>query len=261
MRVSPPPQKKKLTHLDNHGLASAFVPVLTSQSPSALPLLHPCPRSPAGTEWTPWIKRTAATASSRALLNFGGVLRGKFARQYEIEFGDDGRCEGLMRKGGVQLGFGLDYEQEVAKTYDEDVDVTCYLPELEAGRYNYTVLVNHKSPGVIRGDKNDAGTKPFEESVEVRARQNRPLNEMDGLGAARFVDGTVSTNYPTGFIIIIIPLHERSGVGCSDPPVTWRPHGNPCYRLRSPCCLGWKQAYPPPAIYADVRNSDGGRMH
>ena len=55
------------------------------------------------------------------------------------------------------------YEQEIAHAWDEDVDVTCYLPELEAGRYNYTLIVSHPwtLQGVIVGDKSDAGSTPF----------------------------------------------------------------------------------------------------
>ena len=50
----------------------------------------------------------------------------------QVEIGGDvGRCEGLMRKDAEQLRFGLDYEQEIANSWAEDVDVTCYLPELK----------------------------------------------------------------------------------------------------------------------------------
>ena len=40
----------------------------------------------------------------------------------------------MKRRGAPQLAFGLDYEQQIAEEWDEDVDVTCYLPELEAGQ-------------------------------------------------------------------------------------------------------------------------------
>jgi hypothetical protein len=75
------------------------------------------------------------TPHCTTLHHTAGKLRGKFARQYSIEIGSGGgRCEGLKRKGAPQLAFGLDYEQEVANSWDEDFDVTCYLPELEAGQ-------------------------------------------------------------------------------------------------------------------------------
>ena len=66
-----------------------------------------------GDDWTPRIRRSSAVMPSRGRMSFGGVLKGKFARQYAVDFGEAGRCEGVMRKGTPQLGFGLDYEQQL----------------------------------------------------------------------------------------------------------------------------------------------------
>ena len=44
---------------------------------------------------TPRIFRSQPVLSSRAKLTFGGSLKGKFARQYQVDIGKDlGRCEG-----------------------------------------------------------------------------------------------------------------------------------------------------------------------
>jgi len=147
-----------------------------------------------GDEWTPRVKRTDTVVSSRSILGFGGVLRGKFARQYEVLLGDYGRCEGMKRRGAPKLSFGRDYEQQIAEQWDEDGDVTCYLPELEAGRYNYSVEVNHLAPGVIAGE-DDPGTKLFRTSEH-------------GLGAARFNEGLVRAEIGNAHTLLVVPQIE-----------------------------------------------------
>jgi hypothetical protein len=126
-------------------------------------------------EWTPKIHRTDAVVASRSVLGFGGVLRGKFSQQYDIQIGRDaGRCEGIMRRGEKPLAFGVGtYEQKLADSWDDDLDATCYLPELEAGRYNYSIVVDHLAPGVIHQGDEAAGTKTLRGSDH-------------GLGAAVF---------------------------------------------------------------------------
>ena len=97
-----------------------------------------------------------------------------------------------MRKDAPQLAFGLDYEQEIAKSWTEDLDVTCYLPELEAGRYNYSVMVNHLAPGVIVSDDDEAGTKMFK-------------GPDDGLGYARFSESHVTARGHDAKLFLLLP--------------------------------------------------------
>ena len=41
---------------------------------------------------------------------------------------------GILRKGDMKLGFGLDYEQELSKAWDEDLDVNAvFVPQYIAG--------------------------------------------------------------------------------------------------------------------------------
>ena len=101
-----------------------------------------------------------------------------------------------MRKDAPQLNFALDYEQEVARSWAEDVDVTCYLPELKAGRYNYSVLVNHLAPGVISNGEDEPGTKMFRGSD-------------DGLGHARFGEGLVTARGADAKMFLVVPQVER----------------------------------------------------
>ena len=97
---------------------------------------------------------------SRGVFSLGGVLKAKFAEQYTVMV-DGLRCTGLMRKGAPKLDFGLDlYEQVVAETREEDLDLQCYLPILEAGAHNFTVRVKHYTESVIQSP-GDTHTLPF----------------------------------------------------------------------------------------------------
>ena len=130
---------------------------------------------------------TAATTATHAVLQLADVC----ARYWYAT-----TCAGIMRKDAPQLQFGLDYEQEIAKSWTEDLDVTCYLPELEAGRYNYTVMVNHLAPGVIVSDDNEAGTKMLK-------------GPKDGLGYGRFGEKLVSARGGDAKLFLVLPQTEE----------------------------------------------------
>ena len=103
---------------------------------------------------------------SRGVFSLGGVLKAKFAEQYTVMLDGGLRCTGLMRKNAPKLDFGLDlYEQVVAETREEDLDLQCYLPILEAGAHNFTVRVKHYTESVIQSP-GDTHTLPFRERNE-----------------------------------------------------------------------------------------------
>ena len=116
------------------------------------------------------MKDWSQTAVSRGLFSLGGVLKAKFAEQYVVLFDGGLRCTGLMRKNAPKLAFGLDlYEQVVAETRDEELDLQCYLPILEAGRHNFTVQVKHYTESVIQSP-GDTHTLPFRDHDEGLGR-------------------------------------------------------------------------------------------
>jgi plastocyanin len=121
-------------------------------------------------EHTPYVNDWSQTAVSRGIFSLGGVLKAKFAEQYTVMFDGGLRCTGLMRQNAPKLGFGLDlYEQVVAKTREEDLDLQCYLPILEAGRHNFTVQVKHYTESVIQSP-GDTHTLPFRDHDEGLGR-------------------------------------------------------------------------------------------
>lgn len=110
---------------------------------------------------TPYLTSWSKTMASRGLFRLGGVLKARFAEQYEIIFDGGHRCTGLMRRGSPRLQFGLDlYEQVVAEHREEELDLTCYLPVVEAGFKNFTVHVRHFTQGVIQSP-GDTHSLPF----------------------------------------------------------------------------------------------------
>jgi hypothetical protein len=72
----------------------------------------------------------------------------------------------------------------------------------------------HPSPCIL---SEQAGTKPFTESAEVRAKYNRPLDHNDGLGYARFPEGSVQADGVHGaHTLMIVPQVEARDLGLAD---------------------------------------------
>ena len=110
---------------------------------------------------TPTIQNWRRVISSRSVFYFGGVFHGKFAEQYRILFDDGSRGTGIHKKDSSLLDFGLSlYEQQLTESWDEFVELVCYLPVMEAGAQNFTVHITSQTKSVIESP-GDTVTVPF----------------------------------------------------------------------------------------------------
>lgn len=234
-----------------------------------------------GDEWTPRIRRQlAATRPSGGVLKFGGVLRGKYAGQYEVLLERGGarggggatfagscsrvrspcRCTGVADKDGNggdcragwcyvpldacpdQIRRSIAYSNwyaggsrvnalsymacaqtappghhhpggpvmQIADSWDADSNAECDLPELVAGRYNFSVVVGHRVPLELAeladsGVDDSVVTEPFSESAAIRANYGRGLDSDDGLGAARFEEALPKAAGSEVYTLLVVP--------------------------------------------------------